>query len=98
MTPPHFSIYWDLPIMIVVISLVYSATRYDDWGAILYEALRWGLRMACFLGGIGAALYLLGWWVEAGAGWGLLAAAGGLLVLLLGFRYLIFHRRAADTP
>ena len=35
------SIYWQLPILIVVISLVYSATRYDEWGAILREAVRW---------------------------------------------------------
>ena len=34
-----FSIYWQLPILIVVISLVYSATRYDQWGAILPEIL-----------------------------------------------------------
>ncbi len=31
-----------LPILIVIVSLVYSATRYDQWGAILKEALRWG--------------------------------------------------------
>ena len=26
-----------LPILIVVVSVVYSATRYDQWGAILKE-------------------------------------------------------------
>jgi hypothetical protein len=46
------SIYWHLPVMIVLISLVYSATRYDDWNAIFREAFRWGLRMALFLLGI----------------------------------------------
>jgi hypothetical protein len=58
MNHPSF-IYWHLPVLIVVISLVYSATRYDEWGSILREAFRWGLRMAGFLLAIGVALYLL---------------------------------------
>lgn len=49
----------DLPLLIVLISLVYSATRFDDWGPILREALRWGLRLAAFLIGIGIVLYIL---------------------------------------
>jgi hypothetical protein len=49
----------DLPLLIVLISLVYSATRFDEWGAIFREALRWGLRLAAFLVAIGFALYLL---------------------------------------
>jgi hypothetical protein len=52
-------IYWHLPILIVIISLVYSATRFEPWDAILREALRWGLRMTGFLAGIGLALFLL---------------------------------------
>ena len=58
MTPP-FSIYWELPILLVLVSLVYSATRYDRWDLIWREALRWGLRMTGFLGGIGLLLYAL---------------------------------------
>jgi len=46
------SIYWELPILIVMVSLVYSATRYDNWGQIFREAFRWGMRMALFLIGI----------------------------------------------
>ena len=53
------SIYWHLPIALVVVSLVYSATRYDRWNMILYEAWRWGIRMAAFLGGIALVLFLL---------------------------------------
>jgi hypothetical protein len=49
----------DLPLLIVLISLVYSATRFDEWGPILREALRWGLRLVAFLVAIGFALYLL---------------------------------------
>jgi hypothetical protein len=57
------SIYWQLPILIVVISLVYSATRYDEWGAILREAVRWGRNMVIFLGVIALALYALASWI-----------------------------------
>jgi hypothetical protein len=53
------SIYWHLPILIVVISLVYSATRYERWDNILAESVRWGVRMAVFLCGIGLVLYAL---------------------------------------
>lgn len=52
------SIYLDLPILIVVVSLVYSATRFDRWDHILREAFRWGMRMALFL--IGIVLILSG--------------------------------------
>jgi hypothetical protein len=54
------SIYWrDLPFLIVVISLVYSATRFDDWGHIVREAFRWGLRLTAFLLVIVVILYVL---------------------------------------
>lgn len=53
------SIYWDLPVLLVVVSLVYAATRHDRWDKIVREALSWGLRITTFLGGIGLALYLL---------------------------------------
>jgi hypothetical protein len=54
-------IYWHLPILIVLISLVYSATRFDDWRSILHESARWALRMGGFLGAIAVALFLVGW-------------------------------------
>jgi hypothetical protein len=53
------SIYWHLPFLIIIISLVYSATRYEDWGAILREAFRWGVRMTTFLVVIGLVVYVL---------------------------------------
>jgi len=49
----------DLPLLIVLISLVYSATRYDRWQAIFHEAFRWGFRLLSFLVGIGVLLYLV---------------------------------------
>lgn len=57
--PLAISIYWDLPVLLIVVSLVYSATRYDKWNMILYEAARWGIRMAVFLGAIALVLFLL---------------------------------------
>jgi hypothetical protein len=43
----------------VIISLVYSATRFERWTAIFHEAFRWGLRMATFLASIAVVLYIL---------------------------------------
>jgi|YelNatPaOPRAMG01_1025707.scaffolds.fasta_scaffold371362_2 hypothetical protein len=57
--PGHNIYFVELPLLIVLISLVYSATRFEEWGAILYEAVRWGLRLALFLGAIGIVLYIL---------------------------------------
>jgi hypothetical protein len=47
----------DLPLLVVLISLVYSATRYDEWTPILHEAFRWGARLVGFLCAIAAGLY-----------------------------------------
>ena len=57
--PAHNIYFVDLPLLIVLISLVYSATRFDEWRPILLEAVRWGLRLALFLIFIGFALYIL---------------------------------------
>lgn len=59
------SMYVQLPILIVVISLVYSATRYDRWDLILREALRWGSRMVGFLLAIGVVLFLVASFIDA---------------------------------
>jgi ABC-type Fe3+ transport system permease subunit len=53
------NIYLHLPILIVVVSLVYSATRHDDWNKIVREAVHWGLRMTTFLLMIGVILFAL---------------------------------------
>lgn len=54
-------LYWHLPFLVFVISVVYSATRYDDWDSILAEALRWGLRMVGFMVAIAVALFAASW-------------------------------------
>jgi hypothetical protein len=53
------NIYIHLPILIVVVSLVYSATRHDNWNKIIREAVHWGIRMTTFLGVIGLILFAL---------------------------------------
>jgi hypothetical protein len=64
MMPPFAtSIYVDMPILLVVVSLVYSATRHDRWDKILKEAGRWLLHIVTFLGGIGIVLYVLSTWL-----------------------------------
>ena len=58
------SAYWlHLPVLIVIISLVYGATRYDDWPHILREARRWVVRLGVFLVAIVAVLYVLASWI-----------------------------------
>jgi hypothetical protein len=53
------SIYWDLPVLLLVVSLVYAATRHDRWDKILSEGFGWGVRITLFLFGIGLTLFLL---------------------------------------
>jgi hypothetical protein len=97
---PGYSIYWDLPVLIVVVSLVYSATRYDEWGAIVREAVRWGLRMSGFLGGIGVTLYALSWWIDSGLGWWVPAAVGGGVAIVFVVGLFVSAKAApqADPP
>jgi len=53
------NIYLHLPILIVVVSLVYSATRHDNWHKIVREAVHWGFRMTTFLLTIGLILFCI---------------------------------------
>lgn len=57
------SIYWHLPFVLLVVSVVYSATRYDDWPNILRETGRWVVRMAGFLLAVAVALWILSVWI-----------------------------------
>jgi hypothetical protein len=79
------SIYWELPVLIVLVSLVYSATQYDRWDYILRESVRWGLRMALFL--IGIVLILTGISLDEKPMWlrSLLSGAGIVLEVSLLF-------------
>jgi hypothetical protein len=51
----------DLPLLIVLTSLVYSASRHEDWKPILLEAFRWGARLALFMVTIVVVLLVVGY-------------------------------------
>ena len=55
------AIYLHLPLMLLVISLVYSATRHEDWDEILGEAFRWGIRMFGFILAVAVVLFGVGY-------------------------------------
>jgi hypothetical protein len=77
-------IYLQLVPLIVVISLVYSATRHDDWPSIFTEAFRWGYRMLGFLLLIAVVLFLVArlpiLWVGIIAAAALVVGLGGYYV------------------
>lgn len=49
----------DLPLLILLVSLVYSATRFEPWPEIGVEALRWVFRLVSFMFMIGAGLFVV---------------------------------------
>jgi hypothetical protein len=51
----------DLPLLVLLVSLVYSATRFEHWSDIGIEVLRWVFRLVSFLVMIGAGLWLVGY-------------------------------------
>ena len=55
----HLPYYVHVPVLLILISLVYSATRFDQWNLILREAVRWGRNLLGFLLVIAVVLYLL---------------------------------------
>ncbi len=52
-------LYLHLPLLIVLVSLVYGATRYDEPKPMLREAFRWGLRLIGFLAAVLVILFLV---------------------------------------
>jgi hypothetical protein len=53
------TIYLQLPVVLALVSVVYSATRFEYWRPILLEAVHWGWRMTGFLLAIGLVLYVV---------------------------------------
>ncbi len=58
------SLYYHLPILLFLISLVHGATRYDHWPAIVGAAVRWGVNMLVFLGSVFVVVMAIGWWIR----------------------------------
>ena len=83
------SIYVHLPILIVVVSLVYSATRYDAWDKIIKEAVHWGLRMTSFLVSIGLVLYVLTTFSRT-----VLIVAAVVIAVLFGLTYFFTSKKS----
>jgi hypothetical protein len=59
MTIP-WNIYWDLPFVLALIGLVYSASRSDRFSRIWREAIHWSLQMAGTMALAGVVLYVGG--------------------------------------
>jgi hypothetical protein len=52
--------YWiHLPVLVLAISLVYGATRYDQWPHTFREARRWVVRLIGFLAIVIVVLWML---------------------------------------
>lgn len=54
---------WFAAPLIVVISLVYSATRHEDTQAILTHSVRLGVMITLFMTAIMIVLALISWWL-----------------------------------
>lgn len=72
------NINWYLPPLILAISLVYSATRFESWRLIWIYSIRWAVYILTFLGGTYAFLYFVS--LDVGFYW-YVAACGILLIL-----------------
>ena len=58
--PNSARVYWfDLPMLILLVSLVYSATRFEAWPDIFAETIRWIFRLGSFLVVIGLGLWVV---------------------------------------
>jgi len=89
------NIYYQLPFLLIVVSLVYSAARHDRWSRIFKEAIGWILRMTGFLGGLGAVLYLLSTYPHL---WPYAAVVGGVVgVIYYGISWGIIRKREKPT-
>jgi hypothetical protein len=56
--PASWEVFIHFPIMIVLVNILFSAARYDDWGHILQHAGRGVIYIITFLGGVFLFLYV----------------------------------------
>ncbi len=59
---PDWKFLLHFPFILIVIGLVYSATRHDELKRILIETVMWSLRMGSFLVGLAVLLFVLSTW------------------------------------
>jgi len=55
------NIFWYLPPLFLLVGLVYSASRYDAWPAIIRDAIWWQIRLLMFLATLGLCIFLFQW-------------------------------------
>lgn len=89
---PNLNAHWYLPPLIVAISLVYSATRYESWPLILQYAIRWSFYVLSFLGATYVILYLI--WLDLRWYWYIPVA---LFVLYVAFGGPIWRHKPKDA-
>ncbi|QDU60685.1 hypothetical protein Pan216_15340 [Planctomycetes bacterium Pan216] len=87
MTPLFASLnmHWYLPPLVIAVSLVYSATRYEDWGLIWRHAIRWALYILAFLGSAYLVLFLIS--IEIPFFW--------LVLVVLGLAFVFYRTGSA---
>lgn len=56
--PSSLAVFIHFPIMIILVNLLFSAARYDDWRHILIHAGRGIIYIITFLGGVFLFLYV----------------------------------------
>ena len=56
--PTSLDVFLHFPILLIIANLVFSATRYDDWGQILSHAFKGMIYIVTFLGGVFLFLYV----------------------------------------
>jgi hypothetical protein len=56
------NIYWFLVPLVLVISLVFSATRHEHWQTIVLRAMRSATWSMVFLGIVFLVLLVISWW------------------------------------
>lgn len=89
------NIYYQLPFLLIVVSLVYSAARHDRWSRIFKEAFGWIMRMTGFLGGLGLVLYILSTYPHL---WPYAAVIGGIvMVIYYSIHWGIIRKREKKT-
>ena len=57
------SIFWHIPALVIPVSLVYGATRFENPREIIGEAIQWIRRLVVFLTTIAIVVHLFTWLV-----------------------------------
>jgi hypothetical protein len=56
--PSSLDVFLHFPILLILVNLVFSASRFDDWPHILHHAFKGVIYILTFLGGVFLFLYV----------------------------------------